>query len=466
MSQAAAPLDPALALPSNAADASNRLPVSTFVAYGLPRFAMGLVGVVVSIYFVNFGTDVLLIAPYIMGWIQAGARIWDGVTDPVAGYLSDRTRSRFGRRRSWLYVSALPMMLAVILMWSPPAGLDAVWIIVWMAAAYIFYETVQDVFLIPHGALGVELSESYHERTRVFAWQHLFLALGTLFGLAALEYVRAGDPRERVQVFAVVGGAALCATILYAAWKLPERASYQGRGATDPVQAFRDVLRNPHARPLIGMYAIETIGVGAVGSLTPFMARYVYGDTSLTTWLAGAYLLPQALLTPLWIALAGRIDKKKLWLGAMVVTCCGSFVQSFLPGDVRWLIIGVPFVLGIAAGVGQVCAPAIKADIIDYDELQTDQRKEGAYLAVWNFVRKSSAAITPVLALWAMDVSGFQPNVAQNESTQWVIRFFFGMFPGLCFIGGICIFLRFRFTQREHAEIRRALDARRLERGV
>jgi Na+/melibiose symporter-like transporter len=460
MSQTVLPLASSVA----AADVSNRLPLSTFVAYGLPRFAMGLVGVVVSVYFVNFGTDVLLIAPYAMGLIQAGARIWDGVTDPVAGYLSDRTRSRFGRRRSWLYLSALLMLLAVILMWSPPAGLDAFWIVVWVAAAYIFYETVQDVFLIPHGALGVELSESYHERTRVFAWQHLFLALGTLFGLAALYYVQAGDARERVQVFAVVGGGLLCATILYAAWRLPERASYQGRGPTNPLQALRDVLRNPYARPLFGMYAIETIGIGAVGSLTPFMARYVYGDASLTTALAGAYLLPQALLTPLWIGLADRIDKKKLWLGAMVVTCCGSFLQSFLPADMRWLILGVPFVLGMAAGVGAVCAPAIKADIIDYDELQTDQRKEGAYLAVWNFVRKCSAALTPILALWAIEISGFQPNVAQNEQTQWVMRFFFGMFPGLCFIGGIWIFLRFRFSQREHAEIRRALDARRSQR--
>jgi glycoside/pentoside/hexuronide:cation symporter, GPH family len=108
-------------------------------------------------------------------------------------------------------------MLAVILMWSPPSGLTGVWLVAWVAGALLLYETAQDVFLIPHGALGVELSHSYHERTRVFAWQHLFLALGTLCGLGAFYLIEAGDPRARVQVFALLGGATLAVTILFAA---------------------------------------------------------------------------------------------------------------------------------------------------------------------------------------------------------------------------------------------------------
>jgi GPH family glycoside/pentoside/hexuronide:cation symporter len=423
--------------------------------------AMGVVGLVVALYFVKFGTDVLLIAPATMGAIQALARLWDGVTDPLAGYLSDRTRSRFGRRRSWLYASAIPMMLAVIAMWSPPRELDGFWLVVWVAAGILLYETAQDVFLIPHGALGVELTQSYHERTRVFAWVHLFAALGTLLGLAAFHLIERGDPRSGVRIFAVVGGTALAVTILLAARRLPERADYQGRGPQNPWRAFRDVLRNPHARPLLSMYAIETLGVGSIVVLAPYVTQYVYRDASLTTLIAAVYLLPQALLTPLWIALAHRIDKKQIWLAAMVVTCCGFFVQTFLTADMRGLILGIPFVLGVAAGVGQVCAPAIQADIIDYDEYLTGERKEGAYLAVWNFVRKCSGALTPVLAFVSLQLAGYRPNVEQNELTQWVMRGFFGVFPALCFVVGIFIFLRFRFSHREHAAIRRALDARR-----
>jgi GPH family glycoside/pentoside/hexuronide:cation symporter len=259
-----------------------------------------------------------------------------------------------------------------------------------------------------------------------------------------------------------VGGTLLAVTILFAAWRLPERAEYQGRGASSPWRAFRDVLRNPHARLLLGMYAIETLGAGGIVVLTPYMAQYVYGDASLTTLLAASYLVPQALLTPLWIALAHRIDKKKLWLVSMVVTGCGFFALAFLGAEPRAPLLGVLFLLGVAAGVGAVCAPAIKADIIDFDEYETGERKEGAYLAVWNFVRKCSGALTPALALASLQLSGYRPNVEQSELTQWVIRVFFGLFPALCFFAGTCIFLRFRFNQRELAAIRNALDARRL----
>jgi Na+/melibiose symporter-like transporter len=467
MSQVARPLDPAVEIADSAqvADASKRLPTSTFVAYGLPRLAMSVVGLVGALYLSKFATDVLLIAPATMGLILFAGRLWDGVTDPLAGYLSDRTRSRFGRRRSWLYVSALPMMLAVILVWSPPAALTAFWLVVWIAAAKIFYETVQDVFLVPLGALGVELSENYHERTRVFAWSHLFSTLGTILGLGAFYWIGLGEPRTRVQVFAIVGGAALAASILFAAWRLPERAEYQGRGATNPWRAFGDVVRNPHARLLLVMYAVETIGAGAIVTLAPYISQYVYGDASLTTALAAVYVLPGILAAPLGIALADRIEKSRLWLAAMVTTCAGFLALTFLspssPATLA-LLLGVLVALGLAAGVGNVCAPAIKADIIDFDEYRTGERKEGAYLAVWQFVAKCSGSVTPALALGSLQLAGFQPNVAQSDLVIWVMRFFFGLFPALCFVAGICIFLRFRFNEREHAEVRRALDARRL----
>ena len=461
MSDTVRPFDPTLALASGASDASNRLPLSTFIAYGLPRFAMGFVGLVVALYFVKFGTDVLLIAPATMGAIQSLARLWDGVTDPLAGYLSDRTRSRFGRRRSWLFAAALPMMLAVILMWSPPSALSGFELVLWVAGGLLLYETVQDAFLIPHGALGIELSESYHERTRVFAWQHLFLALGTIFGLGAFAWIEAGDARSRVQLVAIVGGAALAVTIFFAAWRLPERADYQGRGARNPWRAIGDVVRNPHARLLLFMYAIETAGSGALVVLTPYMSQYVYGDASLTTPLAGTYLLTQVLFAPLGIWLADRIDKKRLWLASMIATSCGFVALTFLTAGMLVPLLAVLCMLGVAAGVGAVCAPAIKADIIDFDEYQTGERKEGAYLAVWNFVRKCSGALAPVLALTSLQLAGYQPNVEQSERVIWVIRGFFGLFPAVCFVAGICIFLRFRFNQREHAEVRRALDARR-----
>jgi hypothetical protein len=106
------------------ADSGARLGLGVIWAYTLSRVAFSIMGVMFAIYLMRYATDVLLIAPATMGLLLAAARLWDGVTDPLVGYLSDRTRSRFGRRKVWLYGSALPIAIGIVMLWSPPADLD------------------------------------------------------------------------------------------------------------------------------------------------------------------------------------------------------------------------------------------------------------------------------------------------------------------------------------------------------
>ena len=114
----------------------------------------------------------------------------------------------------------------------------------------------------------------------------------------------------------------------------------------------------------------------------------------------------------------------------------------------------------MAAGIGAVVAPAIQADIIDYDEYTTHERKEGAYLAVWNLVRKSAASVTALVMGIALQFAGFEPNVEQTEAAKLTMRAIFGLLPATCYVIGAILFLRFRFNEREHAEIRRAIAER------
>lgn len=108
------------------AETDGRLGLGLIWTYTLSRVAFMLMGVLFAVYLMKYATDVLLIAPATMGLLLAAARLWDGVTDPLVGYLSDRTRSRFGRRRVWLFASALPIAAGVVMIWSPPAALEGV----------------------------------------------------------------------------------------------------------------------------------------------------------------------------------------------------------------------------------------------------------------------------------------------------------------------------------------------------
>ena len=119
------------------------------------------------------------------------------------------------------------------------------------------------------------------------------------------------------------------------------------------------------------------------------------------------------------------------------------------------------FILGFASGSGTVVAPAIQADVIDYDEYLTGERKEGVYLAVWNLVRRSAGSLTALAVGFGLQLSGFEPNVQQTEQTQFAIRALFGLLPAAGYVIGALLFFRFSLNESEHAEIRHAIEARK-----
>jgi sugar (glycoside-pentoside-hexuronide) transporter len=442
----------------------NRLSLRVILAYAVPSVGFGFTGIVFVIYLMKFSTDVLLIAPGVMGTLIAASRLWDAVSDPMAGYLSDRTRSRLGRRRSWMFAASLPVALGIWMLWSPPSPLGAVGIVVWMGLALLVYETAATAFFIPYGALGVELTERYHERTRLFGYRHVISALGLMLGLGAYWLIDQSDnPREVAEISMGWIGAPLVAILcLYAAWQLPERGDYQGRGSTAILNSFRDVLRNRHASRLLAVYFIDSFGVASVGMLVPYVTQYVLHRSELALPIIVLYFLPQFLLTPIWIRLSKRFGKKRLWLICMWVTAFGFAALFFIGTGDDLLIWIVPPILGAAGGCAPIVAPSINADIIDFDEYQTGQRKEGTYLAVWNFVRKSAGAITALLTGWVLQEFDFLPNQEQTEETKLALRALFSLTPAFCYAAGALIFAGFAFNEVEHSRVRKALDAREI----
>jgi GPH family glycoside/pentoside/hexuronide:cation symporter len=172
------------------------IPSRTLLAYAAPAVGFGFSSMLVGTYLMKHATDVLAIAPATMGAILLASRLWDAVADPIAGFLSDRTHTRFGRRRPWMLAGALPLALAFVALWCPPLGLSPAALAAWVCAATLVLFTAQTAVRMPHEALGAELSRDYHERNRVFGAKRAAFGIGALgvFGaLAALGEAR--DPR-------------------------------------------------------------------------------------------------------------------------------------------------------------------------------------------------------------------------------------------------------------------------------
>ena len=438
------------------------LPRSAIFAYCLPTLGMGLLFMPLSIWLFKFSTDVLLIAPAAMGTILFVGRFWDAISDPVAGYLSDRSTARAGRRRSWMMAFAIPLGVSTILVWSPPWFIDGAVLIVWVAVALVIYETAATGVLVPYGALGMELTDQYHERTRLFGFRHVAMAMGSILGLGAVFLMRTGEnPRLTAFVVSTITGVIVATTVLLAAKRLPERSDYRGRGAIDIRKSFTDVLRNPHGRLLFIVYGVETFGAASIAMLAPYIMQYVVHAPDLNEVFILTYFVPQFALTPIWIRLAKRFSKKNLWLFSMMCLAVG-YCSIFFVGEGSFtLLFVIIFLLGLGGGCGSVIAPSIQADVIDYDEYLTGERKEGAYTAIWNFIRKAAGGISAIITGWALQYAGYVPNAEdQSERVITVLLALIGLLPAFCYAIGTVLFFRFSLNEAEHDRIVRELRER------
>lgn len=450
---------------------ASRLRWSVISAYGAPGVGAGYMYLLIGFYIMKFSTDVLLIAPAVMGTIFGISRVWDAVSDPLVGYMSDRTRHPLGRRRLWLLLSIVPISGTFIMVFSPPASLHGTELIAWMAVGVIGFYSAATIFIVPHMSLGAELTPNYHERSRLYGLRHAAFTIGSILALVSMQLLinaeRVSEAAVRQTAFELSALAALVTAglILYAVAKLRERPDYQGRVNASPFGAFKDVWRNHHARLVLAVSFIENIGSAVIGILTLYVAQYVVGRPELAALIILSYMIPSTLSVPLWIPLSRRFGKIRLWMFSMMLTGVsfgGMFSLPWLEPDIRLVVIfGLAVFAGLAAGCGGTIAPSVQSDIIDYDEYMTGERKEGSYFAAFNFVHKSATGVMILITGYVLQFSGFVPNQLQTMNVQVSMVFLYGLLPLICYCIGAALFSRFTLDEATHQQMRDEMDARR-----
>ena len=454
------------------------VPWSTKLAFGAPAVGAGYMYLMLSLYVMKFSTDVLLIAPVVMGAIFSLSRIWDAISDPLAGYLSDRTSGLLGRRRTWILASLIPIALGFYAVFAPPAYLEQEDLNLWMAIAILGFYSAMTLFFVPHMALGAELSDDYHERSQLFGLRHIFYTLGSILSLISMyllireEGLSDGDVRGLAKQLALIAVIIMTLLVVYAVCVLRERAEFQGRASGSPFKAFQDIWHNDHARLLIVVTFIEHVGSAAIAALTLYVAQYVIGAALWAPAIILAFMLPSSLSVPLWLPLSRRFGKIRIWGASMCITGISFGLMFFLPflGSVEEklaLILTLAVFAGLAHGCGGTIGPSIQGDVIVYDEYRTGERKEGSYFAAWNFVYKSALGVMLLLTGFVLEVAGFVPNQDQTMQVQLAIVALYGLFPLVCYAIGAYLFIRgFKLDEETYREIRAALDARRSQAAV
>ena len=449
-----------------------KVPLGTTIAYGMPGLGAGYMYLLMSLYVMKFSTDVLLIAPAVMGVIFSISRIWDAVSDPIAGYLSDRTTFKFGRRRTWMLISFIPISFGFLAVFSPPESMQGQSLDLWMMIAILSFYSAITLLNVPHMALGAELSEDYHERTRLFGVRHIGFTLGSILALVSMSLLISeennpdGDVRQLASSLAFYAIGAMSLMIFFAVSKLKENPEFQNRVNKNPFKAFRDVWINPHAKILIIVLFIENLGGAVIGVLTLYVTQYIVEAPAWAPLIIFAYMLPSALSVPLWIPLSRRFGKIRLWVFSLAFTGIsfgGIFIIPFLDSVTdRLIVMFIGAALGgMAAGCGGAIGPSVKGDVIDYDEYLTGERKEGSYFAALNFVFKSATGIMLLVTGFVLQFSGFIPNQPQTMEVKIALISLYGLVPLVFYsLGAYLLYKKFKFGEKEHAAIKQQIQER------
>ena len=449
-----------------------KVTLGTTIAYGMPGLGAGYMYLLMSLYVMKFSTDVLLIAPAVMGVIFSISRIWDAVSDPIAGYLSDRTTFKFGRRRTWMLISFIPISFGFLAVFSPPESMQGQSLDLWMMIAILSFYSAITLLNVPHMALGAELSEDYHERTRLFGVRHIGFTLGSILALVSMSLLISeennpdGDVRQLAGSLAFYAIGAMSLMIFFAVSKLKENPEFQNRVNKNPFKAFRDVWINPHAKILIIVLFIENLGGAVIGVLTLYVTQYIVEAPAWAPLIIFAYMLPSALPVPLWIPLSRRFGKIRLWVFSLAFTGIsfgGIFIIPFLDSITdRLIVMFIGAALGgMAAGCGGAIGPSVKGDVIDYDEYLTGERKEGSYFAALNFVFKSATGIMLLVTGFVLQFSGFIPNQPQTMEVKIALISLYGLVPLVFYsLGAYLLYKKFKFGEKEHAAIKQQIQER------
>lgn len=444
------------------------LRVPTVAAYGAPGLVLAALALTFYVFLPKYYADVVGINLTVLGVVVLVSRVWDAVIDPAIGALSDRTTSRWGRRRPWMAGGALPLavtfMLLVVIPNMENALLEGLYLGALTFVFFFFWTTVT----VPYEALGAELSFDYDERTRLLGVREGAVLAGTLLAAVIPIAIGIGSdlsrhlPSER-QRYLLLGGIYAVLTVVLVGvcvLSVPERSWAESQRPRGLSRSIRSILGNRPFRTLLAAYAVSALGVSVAATTILFYTEYVLGSSAGPIFLA-IYLGIGTATVPGWIYLARRLDKRRAWLLALGLNT-GAFVWAMLLGWGDGVWFGVIVVLS-ALGLGGVMSlpPSMQADVIDYDEWTSGRRREGEYIGFWSIVKKLAAAASAGLAFPILDLSGYAPGVEQQTAgAVWALRLLYVGTPSICNLIAIGVAWRYPISRGLHEQIRRDIDAR------
>jgi GPH family glycoside/pentoside/hexuronide:cation symporter len=442
---------------------SERLKWTTKLIYGVGDVGNAVVNSAIQFFLMIFYTDAALIAPGLVASALLVGKIWDGINDPLFGWISDRTSSRFGKRRVYMIFGALPLAIAILLLWRVPRGLSDAWVFVWIAFTFVLFDTAWTLTNVPYYALTAELTDDYDERASLTAFRMVLGVPAYIIG-AALTPAIVGlfaTQRAGYSAIGIIYGVLAAVVLWVAAAGLKERKRIsQSKAGTPPLQTFLMTLRNRPFVRLLAAYLVANTAFALIKTLMAYFLTYqlgMEGQVPVVMFLllafVGLFLFPWKLLSDRW----NKGPAYALGLGIGGLAVAATFL---LPHEPTVWVYPIAIVAGIGFSANWVFPWAMVPDVVEYDRVETGEHRGGMYYGVWGLAVKVSEALGITATGWVLQLYGYAPNVEQSTRALLGIRLFFGPVPLICFALALPLLIWFPITRASHAEMRKRLAER------
>lgn len=412
-----------------------RIQTKVKLSYGIGNLGYGTISQTMSNFIMFFGTSVLGISGTLVGIAVAMSAFWDGLSDPIVGYVSDRCKSKtFGRRLGFMLIATFGMAVFNILLWTIPQSLGMGFKFVWLLICLLAMETFNTLFATPYVALGIDIAPDYNDQSSLQGFKTVFFIIGMVLPTILMmifmpskngvgQLVQSGyiNISYITSILAIICGTICILGTLKRVKNMPEfKTREKEKNAFFKIfYNFFKTLKNKNFSPLILGYSVALIAAAFLTSVGMHLFTYSFHFTSTQISLLMTVLFIGAIISqPFWIFISKRIDKKPALNLALTILLCGigliSFIfcfRTFMLVDLTFYLI-LPCVLLCGFGTGALYSLPISmfADVVTLEKIKSNENKTATYSGYMTFAYNVSNSIALLVIGVLLDLIKFNPN--------------------------------------------------------
>ena len=431
-----------------------RRQLAAYGALGMPLTALLLP---LAIFLPPYYAQLSALTTGLVGALLFGARLWDLVTDLGVGWASDRTRSRFGRRRPWIVLGTPVLLVGGWYLFTPPDTATWVYLLGWSLVAYLGWSMI----MMPYQTWGAELSTDYDERSRVTAAREIFAVVGTLVAiiLPNLWMQQGGDTGDGLVALYVflLASLPICLLVLLLGVDEPTRHGHAGLDLRGGLALMRN---NRPFRRLLFAYLLNGFANALPAVLFVFFVEHRLEASQAEMGMAlVVYFLSAVVGLPIWLRVGRHWSKHRLWCASMGwVSVVFAFAPLLGPGGLAgYLVICV--LGGACLGVDQAIPASMQADVIDEDTAAGGGGRAGLYFGLWGLATKLAIALGVGIAFPVLDLAGFDAKINNDATALWTLALLYAVLPVAIKLCVIPVVWNFPLSRDRHAQLQARLQA-------